>query len=146
MGRGAQEGAIWRPKPHKPTSPAARVTIHPPLSVPHGANRCGQVTCHPGRTSSPLRPSLSFWYTQELREPQRLAASEHLLHLLQRVEARVIAQIAAVAVRPCDLDRAAGYDTQLCQIERSVRWAAHESWGLKSPRRSDEERCIQKRG
>ncbi len=29
---------------------------------------------------------------------------------------------------------------------RSVRWAAHESWGLKSPRRSDEGRCIQKRG
>ena len=28
----------------------------------------------------------------------------------------------------------------------SVRWAAHESWGLKSPRRSDEGRCIQKRG
>src|SRR6266699_4649680 len=28
---------------------------------------------------------------------------------------------------------------------RSVRWAAHESWGLKSPRRSDEGRCIQKR-
>src|SRR6266446_512968 len=29
---------------------------------------------------------------------------------------------------------------------RGVRWAAHESWGLKSPRRSDEGRCIQKRG
>jgi hypothetical protein len=29
---------------------------------------------------------------------------------------------------------------------RSVRWAAHESRGLKSPRRSDEGRCIQKRG
>jgi hypothetical protein len=29
---------------------------------------------------------------------------------------------------------------------RSVRWAAHESWGLKSPRRSDEGRCIRKRG
>jgi hypothetical protein len=29
---------------------------------------------------------------------------------------------------------------------RSVRWAAHESWGLKSPRRPDEGRCIQKRG
>jgi hypothetical protein len=27
-----------------------------------------------------------------------------------------------------------------------VRWAAHESWGLKSPRCSDEGRCIQKRG
>src|ERR1700675_1256464 len=31
---------------------------------PGSANRCGQVTCHPRRTSSPLRPSLSFWYTQ----------------------------------------------------------------------------------
>src|SRR5450631_2367478 len=31
------------------------------------ANRCGQVTCHPRRTSSPLRPSLSFWYTQPSR-------------------------------------------------------------------------------
>ena len=29
---------------------------------------------------------------------------------------------------------------------RSVRWAAHESGGLKSLRRSDEERRIQKRG
>ena len=28
----------------------------------------------------------------------------------------------------------------------SVRWAARESWGLKSPRRSDEERRIRKRG
>src|SRR3984893_18512232 len=28
------------------------------------ANRCGQVTCHARRTSSPLRPSLGFWYTQ----------------------------------------------------------------------------------
>ena len=29
---------------------------------------------------------------------------------------------------------------------RSVRWAARESWGLKSPRRSDEEGRIRKRG
>jgi len=29
---------------------------------------------------------------------------------------------------------------------RSVRWAAHESWGLKCPRRPDEGRCIRKRG
>jgi len=29
---------------------------------------------------------------------------------------------------------------------RSVRWAARESWGLKSPRRSDEGRCIRRRG
>ena len=29
---------------------------------------------------------------------------------------------------------------------RNVRWAAHESWGLKSPRRSDEGRCIQSGG
>jgi hypothetical protein len=29
---------------------------------PGSANRCGQVTCHPRRTSSPLRPSLSFCY------------------------------------------------------------------------------------
>ena len=28
----------------------------------------------------------------------------------------------------------------------SVRWAAHESGGLKSLRRSDEGRCIQRRG
>jgi hypothetical protein len=31
-------------------------------------------------------------------------------------------------------------------LPRSVRWAAHGSWGLKSPRRSNEGRCIQKRG
>jgi hypothetical protein len=35
---------------------------------PGSANRCRQVTCHPGRTSSPLRPSLSFRYTQP-RDP-----------------------------------------------------------------------------
>src|SRR6476660_736978 len=29
---------------------------------------------------------------------------------------------------------------------RSVRWAAHESGGLKSLRRSDEGRCIQRQG
>ena len=29
---------------------------------------------------------------------------------------------------------------------RSVRWAAHESGGLKSLLRSDEGRCIQRRG
>jgi len=28
-----------------------------PASRPGSANRCRQVTCHPGRTSSPLRPS-----------------------------------------------------------------------------------------
>src|SRR5471032_3074475 len=27
-----------------------------------------------------------------------------------------------------------------------VRWAARESWGFKSPRRSDEGRCIRRRG
>ena len=31
-------------------------------------------------------------------------------------------------------------------VRRSVRWAAHESGGLKSLRRSDEGRCIQRRG
>ena len=31
-------------------------------------------------------------------------------------------------------------------MARSVRWAAHESGGLKSLRRSDEGRCIQRRG
>jgi hypothetical protein len=32
---------------------------------PGSANRCYQVTRHPWRTSSPLRPSLSFRYTQD---------------------------------------------------------------------------------
>src|SRR6185437_15869726 len=32
---------------------------------PGSANRCDQVTHHPGRTSSPLRPCLSFRYTQD---------------------------------------------------------------------------------
>jgi hypothetical protein len=31
---------------------------------PGSAKRCDQFTRHPGRTSSPLRPRLSFWYTQ----------------------------------------------------------------------------------
>jgi transposase InsO family protein len=40
---------------------------------PRSANRCGQVTCHPGRTSSPLRPSLSFRYTQRASLMRRRA-------------------------------------------------------------------------
>jgi len=35
---------------------------------------------------------------------------------------------------------------QASRKKRSVRWAAHESGGLKSLRRSDEGRCIQRRG
>jgi hypothetical protein len=31
-------------------------------------------------------------------------------------------------------------------LPRSVRWAAHESGGLKSLQRSDEGRCIQRQG
>ena len=44
---------------------------------PSSANRCGQVTCHPGRTSSPLRPRLSCRYTHTNKESQPcgLAAS-----------------------------------------------------------------------
>ena len=34
---------------------------------PSSANRCGQVTCHPGRTSSPLPQDLGFWYTRRTR-------------------------------------------------------------------------------
>src|SRR5271155_2748281 len=33
---------------------------------PGSANRCDQFTRHPGRTSSPLRPSLSFRYAQPI--------------------------------------------------------------------------------
>ncbi len=62
-----------------------------------------------------------FLVVPEIRQPQRLAASVHLLHLLQRAEARVIAQIAAVAVGPCELDGAAGHHTQPCQIERRAK-------------------------
>ena len=35
------------------------------------------------------------------------------------------------------------WKSELC---RSVRWAAHESGGLKSLQRSDEGRCIQRQG
>src|SRR5262249_43939662 len=40
---------------------------------PGAANRCDQFTRHPRRTSSPLRPCLSFRYTQPLRltDPER---------------------------------------------------------------------------
>src|SRR5882724_6075366 len=34
---------------------------------PGSANRCDQFTRHPGRTSSPLRPCLSFRYTQGVK-------------------------------------------------------------------------------
>lgn len=37
-----------------------------PRFSPSSANRCGQVTCHPGRTSSPLPQGLGFRYTQAL--------------------------------------------------------------------------------
>jgi hypothetical protein len=46
---------------------------------PGSANRCDQFTRHPGRASSPLRPSLSCRYTQPVgfhagRPPDRLGA------------------------------------------------------------------------
>src|SRR4030081_1297736 len=40
---------------------------------PGSANRCDQFTRHPGRTSPPLRPSLSFRYTQVFAGLYRLA-------------------------------------------------------------------------
>jgi len=47
---------------------------------PGSANRCGQVTCHPRRTSSPLRPSLSFQYTQADLGPP------HCFRVLQKAQ------------------------------------------------------------
>jgi hypothetical protein len=38
--------------------------------TPGSTNRCEQVARHPGRTSSPLRPNLSFRYTQWRNKPQ----------------------------------------------------------------------------
>jgi len=38
---------------------------------PNSANRKHQITRHPRRTSPPLRPSLSFWYTHRPRESVR---------------------------------------------------------------------------
>ena len=35
------------------------------FSRPNSANRCDQFARHPWRTSSPLRPRLSCWYTQD---------------------------------------------------------------------------------
>jgi hypothetical protein len=40
---------------------------------PSSANRCGQVTCHPGRTSSQLRPCLGFRYAQDPSFPVNLS-------------------------------------------------------------------------
>src|SRR5260370_42656854 len=49
---------------------------------PGSANRCDQFTRHPGRTSSPLRPCLSFRYTQvsgpNMEEFKRLWAESSL--------------------------------------------------------------------
>src|SRR5882757_2627049 len=60
--------------------------------APGSANRCSKVTCHPRRTSSPLRPSLSFRYTQgpgpspapRLSPPQKLLVERRIL-LRQRL-------------------------------------------------------------
>jgi hypothetical protein len=75
--------------------------------------RAGASLTRPSIT--PARPSMCLPRAAHDGEEQ----ASHLR--LQRAEARVIAQIAAVAVRPCDPDRAAGHDTQLCQIERSAK-------------------------
>src|SRR5712664_122574 len=40
---------------------------------PGSANRCDQFTRHPGRTSSPLRPSLSFRYRQRALKAKGVA-------------------------------------------------------------------------
>ena len=54
---------------HRPAFPVAAgihfVTPVPAQALPHGpADRQHHVTCSPRWTTSPLRQSLSFWYTQ----------------------------------------------------------------------------------
>jgi hypothetical protein len=44
---------------------------------PRSADRNHQFTPDPWRASSPLRPGLGFWYTQELHEQRRFSALQH---------------------------------------------------------------------
>src|ERR1700738_2243377 len=59
---------------------------------PGSANRKHQITRHPWRTSPPLRPSLSFWYTQRLLSemPNHVAAEEPEVPGIAIVEGRDI--------------------------------------------------------
>src|ERR1700761_7897713 len=50
---------------------------------PGSANRCDQFMRHPGRTSSPLRPSLSFRYTQVSARQNRRGRQRGFVHLRQ---------------------------------------------------------------
>jgi hypothetical protein len=47
-------------------------------SKPSSTVRVTQVTCHPGRTSSQLRPCLGFRYTHGIRPPDRRRAKQAL--------------------------------------------------------------------
>jgi hypothetical protein len=70
------------------------------------------------------------------------------------IEDREIQQTQAhfgIAKNPCPLGSSSGFPTRISRSllwrrHHSVRWAAHESGGFKSLRRSNEERRIQRWG
>jgi hypothetical protein len=74
---------------------------------PGSAHRCDQFTRHPGRTSSPLRPCLSFRYTpaEIIEAIARTASHSRRYHALSRrtaagtPRARMVAGSAAVVAR-----------------------------------------------
>src|SRR5438132_4657701 len=66
---------------HRPAFPVAAgihfVTSVPAQALPHGpADRQHHVTCSPRWTTSPLRQSLSFWYTQVFGSDNQPVPSE----------------------------------------------------------------------
>ena len=101
--------------------------------APRSANRCGQFTCHPGRTSSPLRPCLSFRYTQVRLNRQRTTFSARRYH---HVALRALCAAPRGALRapcgvpdvflcaPCVVPDAAPYQTSASQ------WTALRAWCL----------------
>src|ERR1700737_4211068 len=62
VARQITEAFPWDEAPHDPIRDRARIYVR--RVTPRSAKRVGQVTCHPGRTSSPLRSSLNFRHTQ----------------------------------------------------------------------------------
>jgi hypothetical protein len=76
-------------------------SVHTAGHSPNSANRKHQITCHPWRTSPPLRPSLSFRYTQAAYffPTRHLRQAGARLHRLLNDPAFVVADCASCAAK-----------------------------------------------
>ena len=71
---------------------------------PSSANRCGQVTCRPGRTSSQRRPCLGFRYTLVEKKLFRCGFANYASVLAYRPGARPIG-VYVLATPPCGVHK-----------------------------------------